>query len=151
MYELYARRYHSTGEPLGNTLTVAVDQLRLNGSSTAVAFASNGNFVVTHSIGEVYAHLFDAAPPVPVEPMTVGNAASRTLSFSEPLAASGAGSVTSIANWRLSDADGRDITNRISGITQTVDSATLRAKVHIEFNGPLPPGNYRLRAQREKP
>lgn len=80
--------------------------------------------------------------------MRAATATSRSIRFSEPLATSGDGAVTAIANWRLMrNADGVDVTNAITSITQSIDATTGRADVQLTLANSLAPGDYTLTAK----
>jgi hypothetical protein len=160
---VFGRRYNAAGVAQGgefqvNTYTTG------NQYWSAVAMDADGDMVVMWtSNGQdgsglgVYAQRFDVAAPLVQNVLTAGDPVTAneqlisaptnmTIVFSDNMATAGAGSVTDLANWRLSRG-GSDVSSEIQSVTFGFNSTTNRYEALVTFTAALTPGDYVLTAR----
>ncbi len=151
-YGVYAQRYNAVGQPFGRGFRVDT-RAEYPQPLPSIAMAPDGSVVITWendgqdgSCRGVYAQRYNAPPSMVVDWTGVNTALAWVVSFSEVLAETGAGNVTSVDNWQLlrngvpAEASGICIV----GISQNVDPRTQRSDVVLSFSSPLTPGDYEL-------
>jgi Ca2+-binding RTX toxin-like protein len=152
---IWAQRYSPSKEPIGDYFRVNATRTNLQ-NSPAVGMSFAGDLVVAwqsrnqapdNSGYGIFAQRFNYAPPTVVDVVEQNTSQSRAVAFSDPVAHEGPGNVTSHDNWQLWK-DGLDISDKISGISSSVDFATGRTAVTVAFATPLTPGDYELVAKR---
>jgi large repetitive protein len=128
----------------GATRSIRVRVTDAGGLAFEKQFTIQVNQVIEMVPPTVSAVLADGDPLLPGESL-LSPLPSVTLRFSEELATTGAGSVTSLANWSLTK-NGNDASHQIANLAHAVNMSS-QSEIVLTFAAPLVPGDYVLTAK----